>query len=110
MGEAKQKKVDKALDMTFPASDPPASRRATSTEPPARPASRQAPVVSKEQIEAAAGSDTPSRQQKARKRHHGVGRTGLNRSDAIDESGEQHGLGREGTDQATPRRRPDEGE
>jgi hypothetical protein len=85
MGETKQKKVDKSLDMTFPASDPPASRRATSTEAPARPASRQAPVLSKEQVEAAAGGDPATRRQKALKGGHAVGR--------------------EGADQASPRRR-----
>jgi hypothetical protein len=55
MGEAKQKKVDKALDMTFPASDPPASGRSTGTEPPARPIGRRAPRISKQQLDAAVG-------------------------------------------------------
>ena len=61
MRDDKQKKVDKALDMTFPASDPPASRQSTGTEAPGRPRNRQAPVVSKEEIEAAAGPDRPQR-------------------------------------------------
>jgi hypothetical protein len=61
MGEAKQKKVDKALDMTFPASDPPASGRSTGTEPPARPIGRRAPRISKQQLDAAAGGrDRPA--------------------------------------------------
>ena len=76
MDEAKQKKVDKSLEATFPASDPPASRRATGTEPPGRPASRQAPRISKEQIEAAAGR--PGQGRRARKPDRGVGRDGRN--------------------------------
>lgn len=51
--KAKEKKVDKAIDMTFPASDPPAHGKPTGTEPPKRPASRQAPGITKEQIEEA---------------------------------------------------------
>ena len=47
------KKVDKALELTFPASDPPLSGKPTSTEPPGRPADRKAPVISKEDIEQA---------------------------------------------------------
>jgi hypothetical protein len=39
--------------MTFPASDPPAHGKPTGTEPPKRPANRQAPAITKEQIEAA---------------------------------------------------------
>lgn len=46
-------KVDKAVDMTFPASDAPAHGKATSTEPPSRPADRAAPVVTKDEIERA---------------------------------------------------------
>jgi hypothetical protein len=40
----KDKKVDKSVDMTFPASDAPARGKATGTEPPARPVDREAPV------------------------------------------------------------------
>jgi hypothetical protein len=64
MSKAKQKKVDDALDMTFPASDPPAPGRATGTEPPRRPASREAPRISKEQIERAAGTHGADRAKK----------------------------------------------
>ena len=95
--KAKQRKVDRALDMSFPASDPPASGRSTGTEPPARPSSRQAPRTSKAEIEAAAGSGRKP-QAKARKRHRGVGRTGLRRGDEVDDSEEQEGLGGEGRD------------
>jgi hypothetical protein len=97
MDDAKQKKIDKSLDQTFPASDPPGSNQATGTEPPARPASRQAPLISKEQIEAAAGQ-----QRRARKRHRGVGQDGLHPDDAID-AGDDQGLGRAGVE-PKPRR------
>ena len=49
----KDKKVDTAGSMSFPASDAPAHGKATSTEPPARPADRKAPQITKEQIEQA---------------------------------------------------------
>jgi hypothetical protein len=49
----KDRKVDKAVDMTFPASDTPAHGKATGTEPPRRPTDRKAPVVTREQIEQA---------------------------------------------------------
>lgn len=49
----KEKKVDKAVDMTFPASDPTAHGKPTSTEPPRRPVDRKAPIITKEQIEQA---------------------------------------------------------
>ena len=94
MNDAKQKKVDDSLDQTFPASDPPASK-ATGTEPPARPASRQAPLISKAQVEAAAGADRRAQQHRARKRHRGVGRDGLHAGDAVD-AGDDQGLGRAG--------------
>jgi hypothetical protein len=96
MREGKQKKVDKSLDMTFPASDPPATSQSTGTEAPGRPRNRQAPVISKEEIETAAGAGRPQRVREARKRHRGVGRDGLHRADAVDDSAEQAGLGGEG--------------
>ena len=49
----KDKKVDKAGHQSFPASDAPAHGKATSTEAPARPADRKAPVISREEIERA---------------------------------------------------------
>jgi hypothetical protein len=98
MGEAKQKKVDKSLDMTFPASDPPASGQSTGTEPPTRPKNRQAPLASKEQIEAAAGSERSERGRRARKRHRGVGRDGVQRGEEADEIDRRKGLGRESDD------------
>jgi hypothetical protein len=47
----REKKIDDAIDKTFPASDPPATGRATSTEEPARPTDRKAPIITKEEIE-----------------------------------------------------------
>ena len=52
--KARDRKVDSAIEMTFPASDPTAPGHATGTEPPSRPANRQAPIISKEDIERAA--------------------------------------------------------
>ena len=48
-----ERKIDKAVDMSFPASDAPAHGTATGTEPPRRPSDRKAPRVTKEQIEQA---------------------------------------------------------
>jgi hypothetical protein len=49
----KDKKVDKAGDMTFPASDPTTHGKPTGNEPSQRPADRKAPAITKEQIEQA---------------------------------------------------------
>jgi len=49
----KEHEIDKAVDMTFPASDAPAHGRATGTEPPRRPADRKAPRVTREEIDQA---------------------------------------------------------
>jgi len=86
MRERKQKKVDKALDMTFPASDPPASNQSTGTETPGRPQSRQAPLISKDDIDAAAGAKHPQGGRKARKRHRDAGSDGRERKDALDDT------------------------
>ena len=51
--EKKERKVDRAVDMTFPASDATAHGKPTSTEPGARPVDRKAPRITKEQIEQA---------------------------------------------------------
>jgi hypothetical protein len=52
--EAREQDVDEAVEMTFPASDAATPGHATSTEPPARPTDRKAPVINKDDIEAAA--------------------------------------------------------
>jgi hypothetical protein len=57
----REAKVDAAVEMSFPASDAPKAGRATSTEPPARPVDRKAPIITKEQIEAAAKGSRASR-------------------------------------------------
>ena len=55
MSQAKksEKKIDDAIDKTFPASDPTATGPATGTEAPARPVDRKAPIITKEEIEQA---------------------------------------------------------
>jgi hypothetical protein len=88
MGKAKQKKVDKSLDMTFPASDPPASRRVTGTETPGRPSDRHAPVISKEEIEAAAGDAGRQGRREGPTRHQGASRDGHNDAGGLDGSAE----------------------
>jgi hypothetical protein len=49
----KDKKIDQAGDMSFPASDATAHGNPTSTERPGRPIDRKAPRVTKEQIDQA---------------------------------------------------------
>lgn len=51
------KKIDKAVDLSFPASDPTAHGPATGTEDPCAPVDRKAPRITKEQIEAAQRGD-----------------------------------------------------
>ena len=51
--QAHDRKHDKAVDMTFPASDPTAHGQPTSTEKPCRPIDRKAPIITREQIEQA---------------------------------------------------------
>jgi hypothetical protein len=53
----KERKIDKAVDMSFPASDAPAHGNPTGTEPPRRPVDRKAPRVTKEEIEQAQRGD-----------------------------------------------------
>lgn len=48
-----EKKLDEAIKHSFPASDPVRPGNPTSTEQPARPKDRQAPLPSKADIEAA---------------------------------------------------------
>jgi hypothetical protein len=52
-----EKKIDKAVDMSFPASDPTAHGDATGTEEPCAPVDRKAPRITKQQIEAAQRGD-----------------------------------------------------
>jgi len=50
----KSRQLDAALEMMFPASDPPAIGEPTGTEPPRRPVDRRTPQISKGQVDAAA--------------------------------------------------------
>jgi hypothetical protein len=90
MSKAKQKKVDKSLDMTFPASDPPASRRATGTETPGRPSDRHAPVISKDEIEAAAGDAGRQGRRAGPRRQQGPSRDGHTDAGGVDGNAEEH--------------------
>ena len=49
--------LDDALGETFPASDPVSVGHSTSTEPPARPTDRKAPVIDLEDVAAARRGD-----------------------------------------------------
>jgi hypothetical protein len=49
----KDRKVDRSIDHTFPASDPTPPSRVTANEPGVRPVDRQAPIITKEQIDMA---------------------------------------------------------
>jgi hypothetical protein len=48
-----ERRVDDAVDRTFPASDPITAGAATGTEPPRRPVDRKAPLLRKEDVEQA---------------------------------------------------------
>ena len=50
---SREKRIDRSVDMTFPASDAPAPGRATGTEAPSQPTNRKAPKITKEEIERA---------------------------------------------------------
>jgi len=60
----KDEKIDKAGKMTFPASDPPASGKSTGTEPARKPVDREAPAITKEQIEQARRGEGHKHQRK----------------------------------------------
>lgn len=49
-----ERELDKAVEQTFPASDPVAPHNITGTEPPGSDPKRKAPKIKKEDIEAAA--------------------------------------------------------
>jgi hypothetical protein len=74
------KKLDKAIEKSFPASDPVTVGKATGTEPAKRPIDRQPPVISKEQVEAAERGDghahrdaaSPNANQEARHKKDGL--------------------------------------
>ena len=47
------KKLDRAVEMTFPASDPATAGKATGTEAASRPTDRHAPLITKEDVDRA---------------------------------------------------------
>jgi hypothetical protein len=55
---------DKAVDMTFPASDPVAHGKPTANEKPGRPVDRKAPLITREQIEQAQRGEGHKHQEK----------------------------------------------
>src|SRR5688572_19633727 len=75
------KKLDKAIEKSFPASDPVTVGKATGTEPAKRPIDRQPPVISKEEVEAAERGEghahrdaaSPNANQGARHKKDGLG-------------------------------------
>ena len=84
-GPKHRSKLDKAVDMTFPASDPTATAGATGTEPSRRPVDRKPPVITREQIEAAESDEghrhLEKRSRVRREKHHGLGENGLHETD-----------------------------
>lgn len=74
------KKLDKAIEKTFPAGDPVTVGKPTGTEPAKRPVDRQPPVITREQVEAAERGEghahrdaaTPAEDQEARHQKHGL--------------------------------------
>jgi hypothetical protein len=98
------KKLDKAIDKTFPASDPVTVGKATGTEPAKRPVDRKPPVITKEQLEASergeghAHRDVEALEQKGRRqKHHGLGDVGLDAEDTSERTDGKGGLGRSGS-------------
>lgn len=64
-----EEKLDKAIRDTFPASDPPAAGKATSTEPSKRPKDRHPPEITKEQIEKAERGDEHAQNDSIKRRN-----------------------------------------
>src|SRR4051794_24694993 len=98
MAKAREKKLDRALDMTFPASDPIAVGKPTGTEKPPRPPARPAPDRRNDDHK------PEPREKRARQRHRGMGRAGLSSADRIERSGNEQGLGGEGADEEHKRK------
>ena len=102
------KKLDDAIEKTFPASDPVNVGTATGTEPSGKPVDRAPPLITKEQIDAAQRGEGHSHldhlpssvDEKVRhEKHHGLADQGLKegeeprKTEVIDHGG----LGRKGT-------------
>ena len=98
--------IDDAVDMTFPASDPTAVGKPTSTEPSKRPIDRKPPHITREQIEAAERDEGHSHldevskeTKKRRQKHHGLADDGLHSADEAKPTvvKDHAGLGRTGS-------------
>ncbi len=61
-------RLDEALEETFPASDATATGAPTATEPAGRPMNRQAPEITREQIEHARRNDEHAQNDSIRRR------------------------------------------
>jgi len=98
-------RIDDAVDMTVPASDPPAPGATTGTEPAAkRPIDRKPPRISGEQIAAAEGDEghrhlKEKEAKKRRQKHHGLANDGLHSADEAKPTvvKDHAGLGRAGS-------------
>jgi hypothetical protein len=105
--DKKSKKLDEAIEKTFPASDPVNVGTATGTEPSGKPVDRAPPLITKEQIDAAQRGEghalrdhlPSSVDEKVRHdKHHGLADQGLEdgeepRKTEVKDHG---GLGRKG--------------
>ena len=104
----KSKKLDDAVDMTFPASDPFNVGTATGTEPSGKPIDRSPPIITKEQIDAAERGDghahlddlpSSADEKLRREKHHGLADGGLKPDDTARKTEvlDHAGLGRKGS-------------
>ena len=101
------KKLDKAIEKSFPASDSVNVGKPTSTEPARRPIDRQPPVITKEEVEAAErgeghahrNTESSSQEKARRQKYHGVGDAGLGADDTPEktEVDDHGGLGSGGS-------------
>ena len=103
-GKDKSKKLDDAVDMTFPASDPLAAGKSTGTEALKRPLDREPPLITKEQIDAAEKGEGHSHRDGKQpsldrhKKHHGLADEGLSPEESAQSTAvpDHAGLGRDG--------------
>ena len=102
------KKLDDAVEKTFPASDPVNVGTPTGTEPSGKPVDRAPPLITKEQVDAAQrgeghahrdGLPSPADEKARHEKHHGLADHGLeDDEEPMKTEVEDHGgLGRKGT-------------